>query len=161
MWMVAENNGQGINFHGANGGAYSPFALNNGQLYARPEYYAMLAFRYATQGSVIIPATLANEGYKCTIYACTKPGTTTITIINEEDQQNLNFKIQLTNKASSVHVARLNAPSMTATSGISFSGSTVNTDGTFQIVKTEDYAEDSNGFSVSVPAGSAAVINVQ
>jgi len=161
MWMVASNNGQGVNFHGGSGGAYSPFALNSGQVVARPEYYAMLAFKYAAAGAAIVPTNLSNQSYHCRAYACSKSGITAITIINEENQQNLNFKISLTNKFGVVHIARLTAPSITATSGISFSGSVVNADGTFQVGKTEDYSNDTNEFSVSIPAASAAVIIVQ
>jgi len=162
MWMVAVNNGQGVNFHGGSGGAYSPFALlSSGQVVARPEYYAMLAFKYAADGAAILPVAFVNQGYKCTVYACSKPGTTAITIINEEDKQNLNFKMQFTNLATSIHIVRLTAPSITATAGISFSGNVVNPDGIFQLGKTEDYTNASNMFTVSIPAASAAVILVQ
>ncbi|GAC1311173.1 MAG: hypothetical protein NVSMB24_29980 [Mucilaginibacter sp.] len=46
MWAIAESKGQGINFHGGNGAIYSPIAIEQGVITARPVYYAMLAFNY-------------------------------------------------------------------------------------------------------------------
>eukprot|EP01037_Dinobryon_pediforme_P010619 gene10619-10689_t len=76
MWVVAESNGQGVNFHGGEPRfAYTPITMENGVVSARPEYYAMLAFRDGAVGGKIIPATIYNpRAYdNCSVYACANP----------------------------------------------------------------------------------------
>ena len=84
MWTVAENNGQGINFHGGSSGAYSPIVLENGAPIPKPEYYAMLAFKYGSAGGTIIPATLGNTLYNCSAYAGKSGNLTYLTLINKD-----------------------------------------------------------------------------
>jgi hypothetical protein len=68
MWTVAENQGQGINFHGGTGGSYSPVVLTDNVWSARPEYYAMLAFKAGSGGS-LIPADLTAGSLNTAAYA--------------------------------------------------------------------------------------------
>ncbi len=157
MWQVAENNGQGINFHGGNSGAYTPIALDNNVITARPEYYAMLAFKYGS--GTIVPATVGQTTYNCSSYACVNNGSTNVTLINK-DAVDLSFTLQLSNAASSVQVLRLTAPGITATTGITFANSSVNTDGTYKPGTIDKYAVGGKSFVVNVPAGSAAVLTL-
>ena len=162
MWMVAENGGQGVNFHGSNNGAYSPFVTLNGITTVRPIYYSFLAFKYGTEGNAILPATLGSTTLNCSAYACEKTGLTSITLINKDAARGLNFKIQLSNKASTIHIARLTAPNIISTSGISFCSSSTNTNGTFTLGKTEDISVgNKSSFTVNIPAASAAVVTVE
>jgi hypothetical protein len=160
MWTVAENNGQGVNFHGGSGGAYSPFVLSNGVITAQPEYYAMLAFKYGSTGATIVPATVAANSYNCTAYACINGNSTYVTLINK-DTNNISFTIQLTKDATNLQIARLTAPTITSTTDITFVGSSVSADGTFKTGTPEQYAITGKSFVINVPAGSAAVITVQ
>jgi hypothetical protein len=165
MWTVAENKGQGINFHG--GGerfAYTPIGVENGVYSARPEYYGMLAFKYGSTGGTIVPATITDpRNYNnCSAYACVNAdGIYTITLINKEDKKNFNFTIQLSKTASAIEVSRLMAPSITAKTGITFAGNAVNTDGTFTPQPIEQNIFNKKAFVVGVPAGSAVVITVK
>ncbi|CAN5390389.1 glycosyl hydrolase family 79 C-terminal domain-containing protein [soil metagenome] len=164
MWNIAENRGQGINFHG--GGkrfAYTPIVMDNGLVSARPEYYAMLAFSYGAGGGSVIPATIVDPrvSNNCSVYASVKPDQTyTVTLVNKEDSKNFAFTIQLSKTASSIQVFRLEAPSITSTTGTTFAGSTVNSDGTFDPLSTGRITVNSKNFVVNVPAGSAAVVTV-
>jgi hypothetical protein len=162
MWQVAENNGQGVNFHGFNGGGYSAFSVVNGVATVAPEYYSFLAFKYGTSGSTIIPAKLSTTQYNCSAYACIKSDTTSITLINKDSTHNLVFKIQLTNKATMAHVARMIAPSISAKTGVTFCNGSVNSNGSFQVGNTENISIGGlTSFSVTVPAASAAVVSVE
>lgn len=162
MWMVAKNNGQGVNFHGGNSGAYSPFATSGGIPLARPIYYAFLAFKYGTEGATIIPVTLSAAKYACSAYACMKEGSTSITLINKNSTKNLDFKVQTTNKVNTIRIARLTAPSISSMSGVKFCKSTVSTNGTFQLGNTEDLTIGGiNTFTITLPAASAAVVTIQ
>ncbi|MBB6499842.1 glycosyl hydrolase family protein [Pedobacter cryoconitis] len=159
MWQVAENNGSGVNFHGGNSGSYSPIALDNNVITARPEYYAMLAFKYGTTSGTIVPATISQTNSNCSAYACTNASTTYLTLINK-DAADLSFTVQLSNAASKIQIARLTAPTITSTTGTTFAGTSVNADGTYQTGQTENYTVSQKTFIVNVPAGSAAVVTV-
>ena len=161
MWTVVENNGLGVNFHGGNGGAYSPFVLSNSVITAQPEYYAMLAFKYGTNGGNLLPVSLSASAYNCTAYACKNGNATYVTLINKDTVNNLSFSIQLNQSVGTIQLARLSAPTITSTSGIQFAGSTVNTDGSFKMGTLEQYAVNKNNFVVNVPSGSAVVVTAQ
>ena len=161
MWTVAEYNAQGINFHDGQGIIYSPLTMANGVAVVHPEYYAMLAFKYGSTGGTIVPATVTAQGNNCNAYACVNPdGSYSVTLINREEIKNLNFNIQLSQSASTIQVARLTAPSITATTGVTFAGSAVKTDGTFEAGTIEHYTINQKYFTVSMPANSAAVVTI-
>jgi hypothetical protein len=163
MWTVAENKGQGINFHG--GGSffvYTPIADENGEFVARPEYYAMLAFKYGATGQTIIPAAITQPGYNISAHACVNTDNSySITLINKEKAKQFSFTVKLSRTASTIKVARLTAPSINSTNDITFAGSIVKSDGTFKPATTEYYTVNQKSFTVSIPAASAAVITVQ
>ncbi len=160
MWTVASYHGQGINFHGGAGGAYTPVARTNGTITARPEYYAMLAFKAGSSGS-IIPADVDLPQLNGAVYACTASQSTCITLINKEEQQNISFTIQPGRNIAVVEVVRMTAPSLTATDGVQFANSQVDASGKFTPGAPEKYTgNSSNGFIVNVPAGSAAVVTI-
>ncbi|HVW94465.1 MAG TPA: glycosyl hydrolase family 79 C-terminal domain-containing protein [Mucilaginibacter sp.] len=164
MWRVAENKGQGINFHG--GGirfVYTPINTTNGITTVRPLYYAMLAFKYGATGGKIIPARVVNPdgSSNYSVHACINPDkSTSVTIINKELAKDFVFTVQLHQPASAIHIDRLTAPSVTSVDGVSFAGSTVSADGSFIPGDAEKHRINQNSFAVTVPAGSAAVITI-
>jgi hypothetical protein len=160
MWNVAENNGQGINFHGGKGLIYSPIAFGNGYLIARPEYYAMLAYKYGSKNGKIIPAYMDQPAYNCSAFACINDKNTFITLINKDDKNNFSFIIKLVKNASTITIARLTAPAITSAAGTSFAGGVVSAEGVFKPPIAEKYTVNQKSFVVNIPAGSAAVITV-
>jgi hypothetical protein len=162
MWAVAENKGQGVNFHDGHGLIYSPITMSSGILTAHPEYYAMLAFKYGSTGGTIIPATISDQTYNCGAHACALANNTwSVTLINEEESKDINYTVQLSKSASLINVARLTAPDITSVINVTFAGSTVQADGTFKPGNTEQRKISQNSFDVKVPAGSAAVVTIQ
>lgn len=163
MWEAADYKAQGVNFHG--GGSffvYSPVAIENGIFTARPEYYALLAFKYGAAGQTIIPVAFNDSRYNISAHACVSTGNVySITLINKEVSSSFAFTIQLSKTASNAQVARLIAPDIAAAAGIAFAGSTVNPDGTFVPNITEQYSLNQKSFVVIVPPGSAAIVTVQ
>jgi hypothetical protein len=162
MWIVAENGGQGVNFHDGQGLVYSPATMSNGALVIHPEYYAMLAFKYGNKGGKIVPIDFSDNQsqYNCSAYACLNAdGTWSVTIINK-DITDIAFTLQLTKATASIEILRLTAPSVTAASGVEFAGSTVSSDGSFKPSNTEHLAANKDNCAVNVPAGSAAVVVV-
>jgi hypothetical protein len=162
MWTVATNSGDGVNFHGGNGLIYSPVTIEGGVITARPVYYAMLAFKYATKESKVIITTTNHPEYNCSAYAClNSDGARTVTLINKDDSSDFYFTINTGRTISSVQISRLTAPGVESATGITFSGSKVNDDGTFKPAAPASYIVSKNTFSVNVPATSAAVITLQ
>lgn len=162
MWNVAENGGSGVNFHGGTGGAYSPIVNSGGVAIPKPLYYAFLAFKYGAIGGAVLPTALGVSKYGVSAHACNLNGSPAITLINKETTQGITFNIQVSNKYSTIHVARLSAPSINSLTSISFCNNVVSPNGAFVVGSTEDYNIGStNTFSVTLPAASAAVITMQ
>ena len=135
----------------------------NGNFVAMPEYYAMLAFRYASNGAKVVNVTMSKtSNYNCTAYASAKTsGEFNITLINKDLNTDILFTINLSKPATSASVMRLSAPGITATGGVTFAGAQVNSDGSFSPVNNEYLPISQGTVSVKIPAGSAAVVIVR
>lgn len=160
MWTSAANGCEGINFHTGIGLYYSPVMKENGILVAKPEYYAMLAFRYASTNARPVPTKIDKDDY-CNAYTSMTGNTYYFTLVNRSMNKNFDFNIIPSKKLVSIKVNRLKAPAVDAATGITFGGSTVNADGTFNITSTESFNNDKSAFIVHVPAGSAAVVTAE
>lgn len=161
MWTVAENNGQGVNFHGGDGLNYSPISNVNGAWTANAVYYAMLAFKYGAAGGKLIPVSSTNSRYNCNVYACIKDDNTcAVTIINKEQTRDIYYTVQLGRITPRVIVIRLAAPSVLSKDNITLAGSPVSADGTFTPAQSEFYNVNKSSIVVKVPAGSAAIVTL-
>ncbi|MDE1192069.1 MAG: hypothetical protein PW786_08020 [Arachidicoccus sp.] len=161
MWTVAEHNGQGVNFHGGTHSYYAPIVLKDGKPTPRPLYYAMLAFKYASENSKIIPLTInKTDNSNFSAFASTNDKNTYITLINKENKAKT-FSIGIGGKASNYKVASLGAPSPTALEGITFGNNAVQDDGSFQLGNLQTFPVKGNKFSIEVPAMSASIIFVR
>jgi hypothetical protein len=160
MWTVASNGGQGVNFHGGNGLIYSPVTIESGVITARPEYYAMLAFRHGSTDVETISTTQNTTAYNCTTYAGTKTDRTKLITIINKDTVNLSYTIVNTNVIANIEVERLTAPSIISTTGTTFAGAAVTDQGIFTPAPTKYYVNNKS-FVINVPAGSAVVISTK
>ena len=160
MWILADNGCQGINFHTGIGLCYSPFINENGILKTKPEYYAMLAFKYGSTNGRIVP-TKIDEAEYCNAHTSLINGTYSITLINKNPDKSFDFNIVRDKNISSIVVSRLTAPSITSIADVTFGGSKVNADGTFSLSAAENYTPNKTSFAINVPAGSAAVVTLQ
>lgn len=161
MWTVAGNNGQGVNFHGGSTSHYAPIVLKNGIPVPRPGYYGMLAFKYGSGSGKILPVNI-NQSIprNYSVYACLDGNNTLVTLINK-DSVDIQFSIHLGNKASQFQIARLTAPSVSASDGLSFANNTVKPDGSYRMGKMETYTINDKVFDVHIPAFSAAVVVIE
>lgn len=162
MWSVAQNNGQGINFHGGDGLFYSPIAIENNNTITQPEYYAMLAFRYGSINGTLIPATVTSaQEFNTSVYACAKKDNTySLTLINKEELRDVSFVINLNKIISGIQVSRLTAPALTA-GNAKYGGSKVSSNGVFSPGITEQTTINKKSFVIIVKAGSAAVVIIK
>jgi hypothetical protein len=166
MWQVAAAHGQGINFHGGTLRTanlyYSPILNMNGKFTAMPEYYAMLAFGYASAGCKIIPATFNdNTIANCTAYACVDgQGNYNVTLINKEADKDLSITLNVNKSAATARIWRLKAPSLDSKTDVKFADASVNDDGTFVPGAGENQPVSSGKVVIKIPAGSAAVVTI-
>jgi hypothetical protein len=158
MWSVAEAGGQGINFHGSTSGAYSPVARSGGVWSARPEYYAMLAFKAGSAGT-LITADASFGSLNATAYACLNNQTEYLTLINK-DTQNMAVTVTPGMPAHTVQVLRLSAPSFISKESITFCSTQVQSSGSYVQGTPENYGGGSP-YIVNVASGSAVVVVIR
>lgn len=158
MWSIAVNNGQGVNFHGGKL-IYSSLAVTStGQCTVNAVYYAMLAFKYGATGGTIIPVNVNANELNCNAYACSINGGYAMTIINKEQKRDLTLIVNAGKTVSGINIMRLTAPAVNSTTGITFAGAAVQSDGSFSPVEKETSQIGKNSFVIKVPAASAAVV---
>jgi hypothetical protein len=161
MWSIAANNGQGINFHGGEL-VYSPITVSsNGQCTANAVYYAMLAFKYGAADGTIIPVNIDNKNLNYSAYACSTGGGYTVTIINKEQKNDISLTINAGKPVTTVNIMRLTAPTVSSTTGITFGGAAVQSDGGFSPMVREEFQIGKNSFVIKVPEASAAVVTIK
>lgn len=160
MWTALQHHCQGVNFHGGQGGAYTPIAMTNGVPVARPEYYALLAFHTGANGN-LIPAEVNTGQLNTSVYASKDGNAEYVTLINKEEQQTIAFTIQPGLKATSAQVLPLTGPSLTATDGVTFAGNQPDATGHFTSGNGTTYSSSNGNFIVNIPAGSAAVVVIR
>jgi len=175
LWVIdylfncAQGGASGVNFHGGgNGTGYTPIADSNGIVVgARPEYYGILLFTLAGQGT-LYATLLAVGSLNVTAYAVkTSSGGLNLVIVNKDSSQNLQLTIQLPQSATSASLLEMtqlslgnSAPNLTATSNVTIQGASVNNDGTFS--PSTPYALIPSGSQLKcyVPFLSAVLIQI-
>ncbi len=177
LWVIdflfncAQGGAVGVNMMGGGTGAgnwYTPIADNNGTVAeVRPEYYGILFFTLAGQGTLYSTA-LSAGGLNVTAYAVhTASGGLNILVVNKELTQNLNLTAQLpvtANSATLIGMTQLTAgasgPSLTATGGVAIQGASVNLDGSFSPSDAYILNPSGNQLQFYVPALSAVLIQI-
>jgi hypothetical protein len=175
LWVIdflfncAQAGAAGVNLHGGgNSNGYQPIADLNGHVTAaRPEYYGIMMFTMAGQGT-LCSTQLSVGTLNVTAYAVQAAnGNTNLMIVNKDLVQNLQLAIQLPGSAASatlVEMTQLSAgaatPQLTATDGVMIQGTSVTLGSTF--VPGTPYTLTANGTQLScyVPALSAVLITI-
>ncbi len=158
----------GTNLHGGgNGTGYTPIADANGAVVeARPEYYGMLLFTLAGSGS-LYTTSLSADGLNATAYAVKTSSGLNLIIVNKDSTQNLQLTAQLPDNATSAALLEMtqlssgaSGPNLSATSGVTIQGASVNLDGSF--TPGTAYALNPSGMTLTcyVPALSAVLIQI-
>jgi hypothetical protein len=133
LFTIALGGASGANLHGGGSGkGYTPIADNNGVVIeARPEYYGVLLFTMAGQGS-LISTTVAAAGLNITAYTVkSADGALNIVVVNKEFSKNLRLDIECGQIVNSAHLLVMNGPALDATSGVTIQGAAVAADGAF------------------------------
>jgi len=158
LFACASNGAQGLNLHGGGDSTgYTPIADSNGVVVeARPEFYGVTLFTLAGQGT-LQQTTINAGGLNVTAYAIKAvSGALSIIINNKEQTQSLSVTIQVPQPGQPATLIQMTGPSLSATTGITIQGSTIQSDGT--LPRTP--ATALSALSCTVPPLTAALIQV-
>jgi hypothetical protein len=175
LWVIdylfncAQGGAAGVNFHGGGDGpGYTPIADGAGSVVgARPEFYGILLFTLAGQGTLYTTQISAGS-LNVTAYAVKRSsGGLNLVVVNKDLTQNLQLTAQLPESARSATLLEMtqltsgnSAPDLTATSGVTIQGASVNTDGTFSPSASYTLNPSGSKLECYVPALSAVLIQI-
>jgi hypothetical protein len=162
LFHIALGGASGVNMQGGDTGYYTPIA-NNGStiLEARPEYYGLLLFSLAGQGT-LLQSSLSTNNFKATIYAVrASSGNLNIVLVNKEVFQSLDLTIDCGKTIIVAELIELRGPSLTATTGQTLQGGTVAPDGSIALGTLYAPASiSSSKVTCYVPAKSAVLLRI-
>ena len=169
LFDCAQGGASGVNFHGGgDSGGYTPIADSGGRVVnVRPEYYGMLLFTLAGQGTLRTTEVSAGS-LNVTAYAVEmSAGGLNLVVVNKDSVQNLKLTAQLPQSIQSASLLEMTqllqgatGAELTATGGISIQGAAVSVNGGFS--PGAPYTLDAAGSQLTcyVPALSAVLIQI-
>ncbi len=162
LFNIAQGGGVGANLHGGgDGDGYTPIADSDGMVVeARPEYYGLLLFTLAGQGSVL-QTTVAAGALDVSGYAIrTQGGGLSVVEVKKNSTQILKLSVDTGLTINTAALQVLTGPALDDTSGVAIQGAAVAADGSF--APAAPYTASIAGGVVScyVPALSAVLIKV-
>lgn len=174
LWVIdylfdcALGGAAGVNFHGGgNGAGYTPIADSGGAVVqARPEYYGILLFTLAGQGTLYTTQVSAGS-LNVTGYAVKTSSGLSIVVVNKDSSNNLNLTIHLPQSATSATLLQMTqlssgaaGPNLSAINGVTIQGATVNADGSFAPGSAYTLNPSGTQLQCYVPLLSAVLIQV-
>jgi hypothetical protein len=162
LFTIAQGGSVGVNLHGGgNGAGYTPIADSNGVVVeARPEYYGLLLFTLAGQGS-LLTTSIAAAALNVSAYTIQNSATRlSLIVVNKDDTQNLQFTATCPGTVQSASLQLLTGTSLSATTGTIIQGSAVNPDGSFAPQSPYGLTVSEATINGYVPAASAALVVV-
>lgn len=176
LWIIdflfdcALNGSAGANFHGGgNSDGYTPIADSGGAVVeARPEYYGILLFTLAGQGTLYSTSLSGIGSLNITAYAVkTSSGALNVIVVNKDSAQNLQLTVQLPQTASSATLLEMtqltagaSGPSLSATSGVTIQGASVGANGSFSPGAAYILSTSGTELTCYVPYLSAVLIQI-
>jgi hypothetical protein len=176
LWIIdflfdcALNGSVGANFHGGgNGDGYTPIADSGGAVVeARPEYYGILLFTLAGQGTLYTTSLSDIGSLNITAYTVkTSSGALNVIVVNKDSAQNLQLTVQLPRSASSATLLEMtqlasgaSGPSLSATSGVTIQGASVGTNGSWAPGAAYTLSASGTEITCYVPYLSAVLIQI-
>jgi hypothetical protein len=175
LWVIdylfncVQGGASGVNFHGGGDGpGYTPIANNGSSVVgARPEFYGILLFTLAGQGT-LYTTQLSAGPLNATAYAVKESsGGLNLIVVNKDLTQNLQLTLQLPETASSATLLEMTqltsgsaGPDLSATSGVTIQSASVNPDGTFSPAAAYTIEPSGSELTCYVPALSAVLIQI-
>ena len=173
MFTVAEDGGQGVNFHGGDKSPYSPINNSGSTITAvGPEFYAMKMFSLIPRGGRVVPGTVtldANANF--TAYGVRDmDGAVSALLNNKEVNDTVSVSVNLGAGVSSVALISLTAPNLFDSTGHYYvsglppqtccmlGGATIHTDGTWNGHVQAVLTATDGQLTVSVPPTTAYLL---
>jgi hypothetical protein len=167
MFNMASVGVDGVNFHMLPGSNYELFTVSHSstgawQAFVHPEYYGLLMFAQAfPPGAHLLPVSAPAGPVK--VWATqAADGAIRVTLINKDPNAEHDVQLQLPGVPGRASLETLQAPSVSATSGVTIGGQTFGaqtTTGTLPGPPATTPLDPASGtYTVSLPAGSAALL---
>lgn len=162
LFNAALGGATGVNMHGGgNSPGYTPIADDSGAVIeARPEYYGLLLFSLAGSGT-LLGTQLSAGSVNVTAHALrTSSGGLKLMVVNKDTLQNLTLTIQTNQRIQTANMQTMSGPSLTAISGVTIQGATMNNDGSFAPASPATLTPSASQTTCYIPALSAALISI-
>ena len=170
LWVIdflfqnAQHGSSGVNFHGGGSGpGYTPIADSNGAVVeARPEFYGILLFSMAGQGTLYKTAVTVTNNLNVTAYAVgAADGSTNVIVVSKDASTGIHATVDLGAAATTAGVLYLQGPSLDATSGVTIGTAAIDPSGSFTPTGLIPLTVSGSKVTVDVPAASAAWIHAK
>jgi len=166
MFDLAAAQGAGLNMEtGLNQlgwvSKYTPIDTDGqGNWFARPLYYGMLAFALASRGQLVgLDSEASNINFRA--YAVLGGERRLwVTLLNKDTARGASVTLELPRGFGSGNVSRLSAPSMSSTSRVTLGGSEVTSDGQWSPTGRERLMVRGKAGEIQVPPVSACIIEL-
>jgi hypothetical protein len=158
MFTAAQNNCQGINFHGGSRG-FTPILIRKG-FAMKPQalYYGMLFFHLASQGK-LLPVKIDHTGIKS--YAVVQPDNKiAITVINKDPAVNATVNITLNKRFTKANMMLLESPSIYSKDSITLGKASISGTGKWKPAYKNNLTFRNGALLVTIPKATAALITV-
>jgi hypothetical protein len=168
MFQFASVGVDGVNFHMLPGSNYELFTVSHSatgawQAFVHPEYYGLLMFAQAfPPGSRLLQTTAAAGPVK--VWATQGgDGAVRVTLINKDPSAEHDVSLSVAGATVAGSLETLQAPSVSATDGVTLGGQTFGdetTTGTLPTPSSTPLAPVAGTYTVPLPAGSAALLTI-
>lgn len=162
LFTLATFGASGVNFHGGTQ-YFAPIETSASDLSrARPMYYGMLMFHTCSRGSLIPVNVISGPQLEVSAYATlSTEGSVAVAIINREAITDIEIELDATRFFTTAKVLRLEGPSLSAKTGITFGGASVTQDGEWTSASVETIVRQDRLFKVRIPAMSAVALMLE
>lgn len=129
LFEIALGGGVGVNINAGTAAPMTPVVDNGKTITAiRPEYFGMLLFAMAGQGS-LLTTSLSATGLNATAYCIQTAAGKSVVIVNKDSLENLNLTLTFPGAVNTASAIVMTGPSLTALTGVEIQGATMGVDG--------------------------------
>jgi hypothetical protein len=172
LWMLdtlfnlASAGVDGVNVHSLPGAAYELFTFSHPaagwQAFVHPEYYALLMFGQAFPAGAQLLPTSVNPNGPVKVWATRgQDFRTRVVVINKDPANSYSVQLQISGLTGPANLTWLQAPSVSATSGVTLGGQSfgsTTTTGTLGSMQTQSIQPVLGNYTIQVPPGSAVLL---
>ena len=163
-FTLAENGAAGVNFHGGwEGPGYSPIAADdNGRVVeVRPVFYGMLLFSMAAHGSLLTTQIKGTATALLSYAVAETDGSLAVVLANNSRTEAVGVNLSLPQGQTSATALSLTSPSLDSTSGVTFGGSEITSQGLWKPTQIYDVPMRASSISIDVPASTVILVQAK